>query len=197
MNNYSASAPNTGVINQRALSLTPTTQQSAANWCLFSLSTAFLISVDLFLKIAVTTMTPVSLVGHLDPPLTLSFLFLHPTRMHHILQVLFFNVPPPAPSCTCWSLEPWSRSWRCFHLVLTPSFHHEQRQEGRAPLQVSTLGQQVYIGVSTRHTSTRVWTPAPTRLTRHTSTLVWMLHPRRLTRCTSTLARMPASRASH
>lgn len=91
MNNYSASAPNTGVINQPASSLTPTTQQSAANGYLFS-SMALLTSY-LFLKIAVTTMTPVSLAGHLDPPLTLSLLFLRPTPMHHILEILFFQCP--------------------------------------------------------------------------------------------------------
>ena len=44
MSNYSASAPNAGTVNQPASSLTPTTQQSAANWCFFSLPMAFLIS---------------------------------------------------------------------------------------------------------------------------------------------------------
>ena len=53
-------------------------------------------------------MTPVSLAENLDPPLTLSFLFLHPTRMHHILQILFFFFKYPATGSFMYPLVSWT-----------------------------------------------------------------------------------------
>lgn len=95
-----------------------------------------------FLK-SVTTMIPVSLAENLDPPLTLSFLFPLPTWVHQFLPILLLLLLFSYPATGPFVYLPVSLTLVKVLTTLT-IISSQAALEGRGPLWVTTLGQQVY-----------------------------------------------------